>query len=314
MAQSPVVEPDGSPQPRTVSKSTRVYLRGSIDQGTPIFMARAVRTGYRAAGLYAIYPMPLLTRGREHYARHLQERLDTYNDPMKDKQLFQSDEHVKLEPFTHRLRYDAESVFWLLLYWAIQAQPESDEYERDVINSTYWSVLTSGQLSTEPVDGRSSLIDRFPSVIFHHAYSPLCPLFLDMAKCLQGEGYFDQFDCKKKDEYLHEALQRLIFEFLVTNTNESFMSLDKSSTPRKLTQAPNSQPLTTSQIQSHRAGSSRPASSQDKLHGQARSRNSVKRRRSEDISHESSDLIKRSVYLQLFFSTCTNINVRLKTK
>ena len=39
----------------------------------------------------------------------------------------------------HKLEHDAESVFWLILYWAMVVQPEN--YPEENIDMTSWSTL-----------------------------------------------------------------------------------------------------------------------------------------------------------------------------
>lgn len=270
-------------------------------------MARAVRSGHRAKGTYSFFPIPSLTNGKELYQKHLQKRLDKFNNPMEKEEYRNSKEPLKLDPFIHKLRYDAESVFWLLIYWAMQAQPDDKKYPEEGINSTYWRDLTSEQADTVTVDCRSTLLE-VPEDIFHTSYAQLRPLFTQMAECLKGEGFFEEFDCKKEDEYLHEALQRLIFDFLVTNIDEPFLTLKKSSNPRKPKKTPNRQQLTKDQVKSRR---SRPESSQSELLSQSGSKNSSKRKfKSQDSSRSS----KRLVSLQRFFLTCANTDVRQKTR
>lgn len=49
-----------------------------------------------------------------------------------------------------------------------------------------------------------------------------------MAEQFIGDPDFSQDELKKEREYFHEALQRLIINFLAENTNQEFMVLGRS--------------------------------------------------------------------------------------
>ena len=72
------------------------------------------------------------------------------------------------------------------------------------------------------IDNRTSWLDP--------QYQELEPLFLQMAKQLKGDLYWANYGdtAKMKDpEFLHEALQRIIFNFLMENKTKPFMKLEK---------------------------------------------------------------------------------------
>ena len=61
-------------------------------------------------------------------------------------------------------------------------------------------------------------------------YQELVPLFLQMAAQLRGGLYWAKYGgtAEMKDpEFLHEALQRIIFNFLMENKTKPFMELEK---------------------------------------------------------------------------------------
>jgi hypothetical protein len=130
------------------------------------------------------------------------------------------------DEFQHLLYYDAESTFWLLLWWCILAQP-AEGISSSVIAYTLWSAIVA-----EP-DGRDkNFIKEFPSYCLDPSYSGLVTLLDDMSLHLQGDLNFSKIKERKEPEYMHEAFQRLILNFLVTNEGESFVDLKKDANPR----------------------------------------------------------------------------------
>ncbi|PVF98014.1 hypothetical protein CPB86DRAFT_873654 [Serendipita vermifera] len=179
---------------------------------TPYFMARAVRSPEIRNGVHAFFPMPQLSAGAARYEQCVGQRLQKFQ-PNKHK--FEVINHpISLKPFQHRLHYDAESVFWLLLWWAMQAKPLRDKLKNDVIRETDWDDFTAG---VDADDRRGIFIDGKGISLgtCHPKYAPLETLLRSMSDQLKGyHEILDDSDIRKHDEYLHEAFQRLIFEFL----------------------------------------------------------------------------------------------------
>jgi hypothetical protein len=198
-----------------------------------MFMARAVRSS-KQRGSHFLFSMPQLSAGHDVYERTVGDRLIAF--PPNERELDHSDDDNEhgdddklIEPFTHQLRYDAESVFWLLLWWALHVQPEADGHPESLMCS---SALAS--LKAE-VEARESFIPNFWGHLFHPLYESLDPLFELMARQLSGYPEESKDPSRKKDEYLHEAFQRSIFDFLFNNYDESFMTTKinaKSRVPR----------------------------------------------------------------------------------
>jgi len=82
---------------------TRVKGKQIHRMGTPPFIARAVELG-------GPVPLPPLVA----FIPGIPNSPDIYN-------LVDNKSH---DTFKHDLNYDAESIFWLLLYWAMVVQPE----------------------------------------------------------------------------------------------------------------------------------------------------------------------------------------------
>jgi hypothetical protein len=236
-------------------------------QGTPIFMARAVRQGQREQGEHEFFPMPELQDGYSRYKIYLERRFEEFPMNAKETVNLQADEDI--QPFSHQLRYDAESVFWLLLWWAIQAKPEGDTLDKDRIKNTHWNLLTNtGEEEVE--DPRSYYILKFPKMICHAEYRELEILLRSMSIHLRGDHGL--VSSRSHPEYLHEVFQRLIFEFLSKHgkAKSKFLTLKKSEDLRKLqNQEQVVQPLPTSKRtwETSQATASHVASSQKRKHG-----------------------------------------------
>ena len=213
-------------------------------QGTPIFTARAVVSCKQRSGDYTLEAMPQLDQENGAYKAYeaaVRDRLRAFPPNAKGHYEIPSDKELK--PFKHKLQYDAESVFWLLLYWAIRACPADDTSPASKkIAKRYWSALTDtpDEVGWEP---RDDFIFPPPYLSFfrgavHPVYQPLETLLENMAKQLRGDHEQVPDDSRKKDDYLHEVFQRLILNFLFTHDDKSFMTKQKGTVPRKPVEEP----------------------------------------------------------------------------
>jgi hypothetical protein len=90
----------------------------------------------------------------------------------------------------HGLEHDAESVFWLLVYWAVVVQPKDcPPNDRSNIDSRIWTNLIGDS------EGREQLIDlfsrgRFLKKLTHSAYEPLGGLISKLARFLVVDRYW----------------------------------------------------------------------------------------------------------------------------
>jgi hypothetical protein len=123
----------------------------------------------------------------------------------------------------HELEHDAESVFWLLLYWAMVAQPE--KFPKEKIHAGSWDDLNGNHESRERLIG--SLPEYMSPKLFHSFYEPLRPLIKDLAAILVIDRYWlpasDLPDPRKDPYYITEAFQRLILDFIIKNRGKGFM-------------------------------------------------------------------------------------------
>jgi hypothetical protein len=143
-----------------------------------------------------------------------------------------------ISKFRHKLCHDTESVFWLLLYWFMRAQPaetNDDEDEDGGLNWWHWDNLTGGD---DELDPRITFFYRLPSQIFHRDYQNFASLLYSMSKLLNGDpDVLDTDSQRKKDEYLLVAFQRLLLNFLFKHRDPkfTFMYNKKHREPREIT-------------------------------------------------------------------------------
>ncbi|PVF91262.1 hypothetical protein CPB86DRAFT_830672 [Serendipita vermifera] len=99
-----------------------------------------------------------------------------------------------------------------------EVQPDSRGKNKDAPKTTHWSNLTGGSGTDDP---RTFFLGPFPSNVCHEAYQPLEGLLEKMAEQLKGHPELTKE--RDKEEYLHEAFQRIIFEFISSQYQEPFM-------------------------------------------------------------------------------------------
>jgi len=168
-------------------------------------MARMVRSLEYPAGVFDLPPM--LAVAKELLGRYPAARIESF--PGNQKERIEIPRMTPAStPFRHLLRYDAESVYWYLLWCCVQARPEKDS-SGDKIDNLIWSALTNHN------DGRDAyFITSFPKGFLHPAYRELEPLLESMSLHLQGDLSYANDGGRETGEYLHEAFQRLILDFL----------------------------------------------------------------------------------------------------
>jgi hypothetical protein len=130
--------------------------------------------------------------------------------------------------FRHELNHDAESVFWLLLYWAMVVQPEGS-FPKARIDAGSWGNLNGDY------ESRQDFIRGGLSHITHPFYEPLRPLIKNLAAILVNDSHWLPASDPRKDPfYITEAFQRLILNFIIDNRGEEFMDHRVDKTFRKV--------------------------------------------------------------------------------
>jgi len=210
-------------------------------------MARSLVLGHPLATSYfVLHGLPKLSEPAQTiYSKLLPKRLKRFPQPAEDqapilamipREINIDEESLCSLPWTHELRHDGESVFWLLVWWAIHLRPKpsksSEPSPPSKIKSAIFQNLIVIELETK-LDNRESFLSSLTRKVpwLDPAYQELEPLFLQMAHHLTGDLYWAN-DQMKEPDFLHEALQRIILNFLMENKTKGFMHLEKDPNPR----------------------------------------------------------------------------------
>lgn len=194
--------------------------------GTPAYMARAVRNLNPPSGLFELPPMAAVNPGLEGtYHRILRDRHVDFDESKPE--IFRIAEETEYkEPFCHQLRFDAESVFWVLLWWSIQAQPKKPSALEPIEPTAWASLVDTNDTRNE------NFIRELDTNTLHSTYQPLYKLLNGMRKYLEGDLAFAKTGKRGHSEYLHEAFQRCILNFLFENDTKPFMDVEKDEESR----------------------------------------------------------------------------------
>ena len=121
----------------------------------------------------------------------------------------------------HELKHDAESIFWLILYWAMVVQPKKCPWEN--INTASWSNLNGNYKKRETLIMNLSYSDS--EGLTHLFYNPLLPLIKDLATIILIDSHwFPESDPQKDPCYITEVFQHLILQFIINNHGQEFMN------------------------------------------------------------------------------------------
>ena len=198
--------------------------------------------------LYDVTYVPGVPKSPECYANEHPERIDDF--PEEVQKLLVDPHTLKNHPqddgWRHELDHDVESVFWLLLYWAMIAQPEGRPGGH--ISSAIWTSLL------ETFEARHFLVDRLrsdnPPNLTHSVYKPLWDLISSLAAVLVVDRHWiPESNVRKRPEYMCEAFQRLILEFIISKHDEDFMTCRVGDSLRQVQGVAESQALSTTSSQ-----------------------------------------------------------------
>jgi hypothetical protein len=169
------------------------------------------------------------------------EEIEVLVDPRKLKNQPQDD------GWRHELDHDVESVFWLLLYWAMVAQPEGCPGE--YIDSGSWAWMLKD--CNHRVILVSSLSSGLPGQnLIHSVYEPMWPLINNLAALLVVDRHWiPESSARKRPDYMCEAFQRLILRFIDSKRSENFMTCRVADSLRQVEGVPESQALSTTPSQ-----------------------------------------------------------------
>jgi hypothetical protein len=231
----------GVPIERTVS-CVSILIRKLPDsycyQGTPLFIARAVERGGPMPAFYA--PVPGIPESPGRYAEVHPDRVERFPGS-KQRLLFDPDgiDESQSKQWRHELEHDAESVFWLLLYWAMVVQPQNLSFPQPIDLSSWARLL--GHSGDRHAFVRTLSDGAMPDNLTHSFYKPLHPLIKDLAAILVIDGHHLKAPDLRKDKfYVTEAFQRLILKFIIENRGEQFMDHPVEKTFRREEGVPHS--------------------------------------------------------------------------
>jgi len=158
----------------------------------------------------------------EIYARHYPDRIRKF--PVEDDKVVRKPSPDSINrQWRHELDHDAESVFWLLLYWVVGAQPA--HRKKEGINPNIWTGLTGSSVKLRTGLLRSLSEEESLEEVTHFAFRFLLPLLSNLAAFLVVDRHWlDKTDVRNREQYIPEAFQRLILQFILDNRSEEFMT------------------------------------------------------------------------------------------
>jgi len=215
--------------------------------GTPIFISRAVEGG-KTVPLAQPFRVPKVPTIPERYAKEHLERINEFPEKIDGVLVDPLENQSQDDGWRHELDHDVESVFWLLLYWAMVMQPAKGPPGED-IDSGSWSSLLGNAKARERLVLVLSSGDQ-PDDLIHSVYEPLWPLISKLAATiLVDRHWLPTRDVRKSPVYLCEAFQRLILQFIDSNRNEDFMTCLVGDSLRQTAQVAQSQALSSTTTQ-----------------------------------------------------------------
>ncbi|KAG8906000.1 hypothetical protein FRC01_008178, partial [Tulasnella sp. 417] len=211
---------------------------GSSRVGTAVFMARAVDLG--SAVNFSPWLRPPTPKSPDPYAETYPERLERFKPEDEEEPMsrffFESSKDSDRRVWRHELDHDVESVFWLMFYWALNARPKEDQNE--LVSCPTWSWLIGGARWREGLIFSFSANPNRKGAV-HSAFQPLTDLISKLARVLQLERHWlDNSHPLNDPEYIVEAFQRLVLQFILDNRDEVFMGIEVDRQPRDVEETP----------------------------------------------------------------------------
>ncbi|PPQ85292.1 hypothetical protein CVT25_010065 [Psilocybe cyanescens] len=193
--------------------------------GTPLFIARAVHNGGPFPDLsqesvaLAGVPEPSPTYQQCH-----PERIKPF-EKIRKHYLYPEDAILTpLREWRHELYHDAESIFWIIFYWFILANPEPGNFEQKV-DTGHWLYF----IDTLNCLKRNTLMRQIGlrEVPLHSRFSPALMLLSDLAQAVYpGPYYMAEDNPRSRPDFVHEVFQRAILNFIIKHKDEDFINLE----------------------------------------------------------------------------------------
>ena len=193
-----------------------------------MFMARAVRAGgpLGEVGDRPWYQkVPELSQKAHVYGDVFPARLTRFQHSPGSPNRHTVDIDAPPDPSSwhHELRHDAESAFWLLVWWVVNAAPANGC--TSIIPNELWSPLVGIITDARPWNIASDCLDP--------AYAPLSELLHQLGRALKFDLHWATDTPYTHPEFLHEVFQRHILNFIFENRDKDFMNLAKGDASRK---------------------------------------------------------------------------------
>lgn len=122
----------------------------------------------------------------------------------------------------HDLRHDAESIFWLLAWWSLNASPANADPAP--MHPMVYATFADDQRDLRPI--------RFVEEDFETVYAPMMELLNDLGLAVQNDLFWADEVPYSCPDFLHECMQRLILDFLFENKDRDYMCYPTSGSQR----------------------------------------------------------------------------------
>ena len=196
-----------------------------------MYVARSVCLGRLQTYILCLMgvPMPTLTgEAKDLYVKaYGQDRYDRFTD----KDTFHGGKPPARQPktlpaFVHRPAHDAESIYWTMVAALLRVHPKSAEREQfasEMVAMT-WDTLHRHKIPDQPLlyrDPRNEIVtmgDNDWQTHFFPEMNDVATLLHDISRQLAPEYEF--WSPRPPDDHLHEAMQRLILQYLVEHRDQ----------------------------------------------------------------------------------------------
>ncbi|OBZ76718.1 hypothetical protein A0H81_03222 [Grifola frondosa] len=202
--------------------------------GTPTYVARSVNSEQvRTWGRAKSYvKMPELTgKAKELYEKAHEQRCKDY---LEEPDTFHggvpsTDPDFVPPKWRHRPEHDVESVFWSMLVALLRVIPKNEWWTAHSESEyrTVWKILREHRFEAKATDERYQIFEMFlydkpciPAYVLPTPFLPIIPLIKNIMLQVQPE-YAAMGQQPPKEDHLHEAIQRLIFQYLVDHGKKS---------------------------------------------------------------------------------------------
>ena len=140
-----------------------------------------------------------------------------------------------ISAFYHRPEHDVESIYWSMVRVLLRVRPTISPQTRyaEGIHAATWEALDAHQIynRNDSIDSRQIILDYSDEQwqsLFPAEMEDVAELMCKISEQVCPEyGLWEWPEGKYRKDHLHEALQRLIFEYLYTHRNNDIV-LDPS--------------------------------------------------------------------------------------